>query len=205
MTCSKCVTQAAYDQRFQVAYHLKLDLDLIEVSNGKSLKISKRKYICTPLKENDFRKTSPRIFTSYDSSVEPDAKFFSQKILNSFPDPETRVKFLNKFYRCLMASKMPHKVRKLFIHGPKDSGKTSWINVLLGMIPMTDVASITQERQFAAAMIEDTPSLWCLMSGQSTPCSQTWRSLSCRADLWQSQSSIKQVNASYTKLPFISL
>ena len=50
---------------------------------------------------------------------------------------------------------MPHKVRKLVVHGPKDSGKTSWINVLLGIIPMTDVASITQERQFAAAMIEE--------------------------------------------------
>ena len=50
---------------------------------------------------------------------------------------------------------MPHKVRKLVVHGPKDSGKTSWINVLLGIIPMTDVASITQERQLAAAMIEE--------------------------------------------------
>ena len=39
---------------------------------------------------------------------------------------------------------MPHKVRKLVVHGPKDSGKTSWINVLLGIIPMTDVATITQ-------------------------------------------------------------
>ena len=36
-----------------------------------------------------------------------------------------------------------------------DSGKSSWINVLLGIIPKTDVASITQERQFAAAVIEE--------------------------------------------------
>ena len=41
---------------------------------------------------------------------------------------------------------MQHKVRKLVVHGPKDSGKTSRINVLLGIIPMTDVAPITQER-----------------------------------------------------------
>ena len=134
---------------------LKLDLDLIEVLNGKSLKTSKRKFISTPLQENDFRKTSPRMLISYDSSVEPDAKFFKQGILNSFPDPETRVNFLNKFYQCLMAGKMLHKVRKLVVHGPKDSGKTSWINVLLGIIPMSDVVSITQEQQFAAAMIEE--------------------------------------------------
>ena len=134
---------------------LKLDLDLVEVLNGKSLKISERKFICTPLQENDFRKTSPRMFILYESSAEPDAKFFKQGILNSFPDPEIRVNFPNKFCQCLMAGKMPHKVRKLVVHGPKDSGKTSWINVLLGIIPMTDVASITQERQFAAAMIEE--------------------------------------------------
>ena len=71
---------------------LKLDLDLTEVLNGKSLKISEKKFICTPL-----RKTSPRMFISYNSSAEPDAKFFKQGILNSFPDPETRVNFLNKF------------------------------------------------------------------------------------------------------------
>ena len=72
-----------------------------------------------------------------------------------------------------MLGKMPHKVRKLVVHGSKDSGKTSWINVLLGIIPMTDVASITQERQFAAAMMKSTPKSWCLRSGQSTPCGQT--------------------------------
>ena len=83
-------------------------------------------------------------------------KFSSKGILNSFPDPETRgANFLNKLYQCLMADKMPHKVRKLVVHGPKDSGKTSWINVFLGKIPMTDVVSITQERQFATAMIEE--------------------------------------------------
>ena len=81
--------------------------------------------------------------------------FSKEGILNSFPDPETRVNFLNKFYQCLLAGKMPHKVRKLVVHGPKDPGKTSLINVLFGIIPMTDVASITQERQFAAAMIEE--------------------------------------------------
>ena len=41
------------------------------------------------------------------------------------------------------------------MHRPKDSGKTCWINVLLGIISMTNVASITQERHFAAVMIEE--------------------------------------------------
>ena len=134
---------------------LRLDLHLIEVLNGKSLKISGRKFLCTHLKENDFRKTSPRMFISYDSSVEQDAKFFMQGILNSLSDPEIRVNFLNKFYQFLMADKMSHKGRELVVHGTKNSGKTSWRNVLLGIIPMIDAAFITQELQFAAAMIEE--------------------------------------------------
>ena len=105
--------------------------------------------------QQDFRNKPPRTYIPVDSTLDPDAKFFKEGILNSFPDPETRVNFLNKFYQCLMAGKMLHKVRKLVVHGPKDSGKTSWINVLLGIIPMTDVASIIQERQFAAAVIEE--------------------------------------------------
>ena len=95
------------------------------------------------------------MFISYDSSAEPNTKLFKQGILNSFSDPEARVNFPNKFYQCLMAGKMPHKVRKLVVHGPNDSGKTNWTNVLLGIIRMTDVASITQEQQFAAAMTEE--------------------------------------------------
>ena len=79
--------------------------------------------------------------------------------MNSFPEPEIRVNFLNKFYQCLMAGHMPHKVTKLVVHGPKDSGKTSWINVLLGIIPISQVASITQERQFAVSLIEESTQL----------------------------------------------
>ena len=56
-----------------------------------------------------------------------------------------------------MAGKMPHKTRKLVLCGPKDSGKTSWVQVLLGVIPLRNVATITQEEQFSAAMMgEDT-------------------------------------------------
>ena len=181
---------------------LKLDLDLIEVLNGKSLAISERKIVCTPLQENDFRKTSPRMFISYDSSAEPDAKLFRQGILNSFPDPET---FLNKFYQYLMAGKMPHKVRKLVVHGPKDSGKTSWINVLLGMIPMTDVASITQERQFAAAMIEEHTQLVVLDEWPEYTLQPDMAKSVLQGEFMESESSIKQLNASKTKPHFTSL
>ena len=52
---------------------------------------------------------------------------------------------------------MEQKVRKLVVHGPKDSWKSSWVNVLMGVIPMERITTITEERQFSASMItEDT-------------------------------------------------
>ena len=54
-----------------------------------------------------------------------------------------------------MAHRMPHKIRKLVVWGPKDSGETIWFNVFSGLIPMKFIASITNEKQFSAAMISD--------------------------------------------------
>ena len=133
------------------------NLDLIEVLGGKCFKISERRFIDTPLKEGDFQKLSPRMFIEYNPDVEPEPLCFKEGILNSFPEEKLRARFLNKFYECLMAGKMPHKTRKLVLCGPKDSGKTSWVQVLLGVIPLRNVATITQEKQFSAAMMgEDT-------------------------------------------------
>ena len=133
------------------------NLDLIEVLGGKCFKISERRFIDTPLKEGDFQKLSARMFVEYNPDVEPEPLYFKEGILNSFPEEELRARFLNKFYECLMAGKMPHKTRKLVLCGPKDSGKTSWVQVLLGVIPLRNVATITQEKQFSAAMMgEDT-------------------------------------------------
>ena len=63
------------------------------------------------------------MFIPYDSTSPPESKYFKDAILNSFPDDDVRVNFLNKFYQCLMAGRMPRTVRKLVVHGPKDSGK----------------------------------------------------------------------------------
>ena len=48
---------------------------------------------------------------------------------------------------------MPHKTRELVVYGPKGSSKTSWFHVFLGVIPMKFIASITNEKQFAASVI----------------------------------------------------
>ena len=93
----------------------------------------------------------------YNPDVEPEPLYFIEGIHNSLPKEKVRARFLNKLYECLMAGKMPHKTRKLVLCGPKDSVKTSWVQVLSGVIPLRNVATITQEKQFLAVMIgEDT-------------------------------------------------
>ena len=49
---------------------------------------------------------------------------------------------------------MPHKIRKLVVAGPEDSGKTSWACIFHRIIPKNKIASITGEGQFSAAMIK---------------------------------------------------
>ena len=96
------------------------------------------------------------MFVSYDPNKDLDADHFKDGLLNSFPDLEVRIKFLNKFYQCLLVHRMEQKVRKLVVHGPKDSGKSSWVNVNGGHSNKR-IAAITEERQFSTSMItEDT-------------------------------------------------
>ena len=54
-----------------------------------------------------------------------------------------------------MAERMTHKICNLVLCEPKDSGKTSWMQVLFRIIPLTNVAAITQEKQFSAAMMNE--------------------------------------------------
>ena len=88
-------------------------------------------------------------------NVEEDRGYVSQSITNSFPDVQTRVRFLNRFYQCLLYGQLPHKAKKLVVHGTSDSGKTSWANVFKGIILKTKIASVTKEAVFGLNMLED--------------------------------------------------
>ena len=112
-----------------------------------------RSFIPCPIPTSKLGKISPRAFIPYDHTTPPDPQYFEEAILNSFPDDEERVRFLNKFYQCFAAFNMPHEVKKLVTAGPKDSGKTSWSNIFHRIIPSSAIASLTKEKQFSAAMI----------------------------------------------------
>ena len=137
----------------EIIQQIKFDLDLIEVANGYCFSIKTRSFIPCPIPSSKLGKLSPRAFVPYDHTTPPNPQYFREAILNSFPDDDERAKFLNKFYQCLSAFNMPHKVKKLVVAGPKDSGKTSWSNIFHRIIPSAAIASLTKEKQFSAAMI----------------------------------------------------
>ena len=108
----------------------------------------------------------------YDHLTPPQPGFFREGILNSFPDRKECIEFLNKFYQCLLAFSVPHKVRKLVVAGPRDSGKTSWATIFHRLIPADSIASLTNEKQFSASMLDNHTQLvlvdeWCAVNMDS--------------------------------------
>ena len=143
----------------EIVQQIEFDFDLIEVSDGFCFSISKRKFVANAIPSSKVGKVSPRAFVPYDCSTPPQPRYFQEGVLNSFDDLKERVNFLNKFYQCLLAFKMPQKTRKLVLADPRDSGKTSWCYVFHRIIPSDCIASVTNEGQFSAAMITENTQL----------------------------------------------
>ena len=142
----------------EIISQIEFDPDYIEVSGGQFFQISTRSFTeCPP--RMPLGKISPRTYIPYDSTTPPQPLYFKNGIVNSFPDLAVRTAFLNKFYQCFVGRRMPQKIRKLVVSGPKDSGKTSWACVLHRIVPSERVASITSEKKFSASMINDSTEL----------------------------------------------
>lgn len=137
----------------EIIEQIRFDCNLIEVSDGVCFSITDRDFVTNVITQSQIGKLSPRAYVPYDSSTEPRPGYFREDVYNSFPERQIRVNFLNKFYQCLVASRMPPNTRKLVVAGPRDSGKTSWACVFQRIIPPEYIASITSERQFSASMI----------------------------------------------------
>ena len=135
------------------------------MSNRFCFVISLRAFVHNPIGESQIGKLSPRAYVPYDCYATPEPRYFREGVYNSFPD-EVRLNFLNKFFQCLVACKMPQKSRKLVVAGPRDSGKTSWAHIFHRIIPLEYINSITNKRPFSASMITDDTQLiiidkWC--------------------------------------------
>ena len=113
-----------------------------------------------PLNRSHYGKVSPRIYHEFDVTADVDAGYFASSIMNSFPDTTQRVRFLNKFYQCLLVGQLPLKTRKLLAVGPKDSGKSSWSAVLFGLTPEEKRATLsTKEKVFGFSAVNEATQL----------------------------------------------
>ena len=54
-----------------------------------------------------------------------------------------------------MVGQLPLKTRNLLAVGPKDSGKSSWASVFMGLTHEEKRASISKEKVFSFSMIDD--------------------------------------------------
>ena len=138
---------------------IRIDYDLIEVLDGKCLKLSSRQFIKTPLVDEERGKVTPRFFKPYKVSGREDGGYFASSVLNSFPEVYERVNFLNKFYQCLLYGQLPHKAKKLLVYGDSDSGKSSWARLFFGLISQSNIASITKEKSFGCSMLNEATEL----------------------------------------------
>ena len=109
--------------------------DLIEISSGKCVKLSRRFIVKTPLDASDIGKVSPTIYCDFTlKRTSGDGGYFSHSILISFPEVPKRVEFLNKFYQWLLYGQLLHKAKKLVACGANNSGKSSWARIVFGLI-----------------------------------------------------------------------
>ena len=147
---------------FQIFPAISFDYDYIELLNGKFFKFSSRDVVDCPFKDEEFGILSPRTFQEVDTQTQfGDARYFSQSLVNSFPDLVERVRFCNKFYQCFLCWQLPHKTTKLVVVGDRNSGKTSWSRVFFGLMPKEKIAILTKEEHFGTSMItDDTELLW---------------------------------------------
>ena len=152
---TKAVTDLLRVNSCTIIQQMKVNYDLIEVLGGKCWKITARRFIDTPYTEDDRGHVSPRMFFPYDSNTNPQPRYFKSSVLNSFPHPTQHTRFLNKWYQLLLHQRMPQKVRKLCTWGPRDSGKTTWIEPLRAIVPLRFFGSLTKESTFGTSMIDE--------------------------------------------------
>ena len=107
------------------------------------------------LTDDDFGRITPRCYHNVNFEEVDDENYFSTSIINSFPDLCVRTKFLNRFYTQLLYPQLLHKTKKPLAIGKGNSGKTSWANIVIGLLPRGSVARVTKEKQFGMGSLDE--------------------------------------------------
>ncbi|XP_066920721.1 uncharacterized protein [Clytia hemisphaerica] len=134
---------------------LAFDADIIELPGEKFFKLSSQCLTKCPYKTSDVGKISPRIFINVPERVNVSGGPFAEAIHNSFPEIKEKMRFIIKFYQCLLAFQLPPKTKKLTLVGHKNSGKTTFVNVVRGLTHPEFIATLSKEKVFGMSMIHD--------------------------------------------------
>ena len=131
---------------------LSIDYDLIEVNQGVCWSLKERSFVKDAIQEDKIGKVSPRAFSPFDSTQEPDPKYFRQILENSL-SPEEQSNFCEDFLKLLSYNKKKHKDKVPCLVGDANSGKTSLFFPILGLVHHGNVATVTKQRAFNKSMI----------------------------------------------------
>ena len=136
-----------------------------QVHNGLAWSLHRRTFFDLDPSQYS-RLQSPRMYCAYDpaSLNEAGVEKFRESVENSFPDLQTRVEFLNKFYQCTLGHGIPLKLPKLIVCGEQNSGKTTWLYILKGRCALAASLRKTMRKRYNAYRCFSLPAI-------STPCS----------------------------------
>ena len=148
----KKVIELLSDPHCELFQPLMIDYDLIEVNGGICWSIKKRAFVQSPINANDIGKILPRAFCTYDSTKDPDSKYFKEILENSL-SPDKVAHFCDDFLKLLNYNKKQHKDKVSCLVGEANSGKTSLFFPIQGLIHHGNIATVTKQRAFNKAMI----------------------------------------------------
>ena len=139
----------------EVIRPLTVDYNLIEVSDGKCWSLKERRFVENAIDEKEIGHVTPRAFSPFDATKEPEPRYFCEIPENSLTEDETAA-FCEDFLRLLNHKQKGHKQKVPCLIGYANSGKTSLFQPLLGLIHHDNIATITKQKVFNKAMINHT-------------------------------------------------
>ena len=122
------------DPQGELAQQLKINYDLIEVSNGWCFSISERRFVENAIGNPLIGRVTPRAYVDYKHDKEPDARYFKEILENSLSETDIKT-FCEYFIRLLNYGTKQHKEKVLCLIGEPNSGKTSLFAPITRLIP----------------------------------------------------------------------
>ena len=125
---------------------------MIEVNDGQCWSIKERRFLGNAIEEKEIGHLTPRAFSRYDPTKEPEPKYFKEILENSLPEADIEM-FCEDFVTLLNRNQKRHKEKVPCLTGAANSGKTSLFQPILGLVHHSNIATITKQRVFNKAMI----------------------------------------------------